>query len=204
MKHPLILPGQEFGHLIVLQLASRDRHRNALWDCICNCGQRTVVSQTCFRREPPQRSCGCLRVEIGSRSKTHGLSKSAEHGVWSGMKKRVLNPQHEHFAYYGGRGITVCDRWRDSFANFYADMGPRPSPKHSIERRDNDAPYAPENCYWATREEQMNNKRSNHRITYQGETLTLAKWARGKGIRYKTLWRRIVKLKWPLERAFIP
>jgi hypothetical protein len=106
----------------------------------------------------------------------HGLHKSAEYRIWGGIKRRCLNPGCKTYIRYGGRGITICPEWL-SFQCFYADMGPRPSPDHSLDRINNDGPYAPWNCRWATRSEQQRNRRDSVMITHNGETLTLYEWA---------------------------
>lgn len=105
---------------------------------------------------------------------------------------------NKDFASYGGRGITICDRWKTSFANFFADMGPRPSPKHSLDRKENDGPYDPRNCRWATRSEQQQNKRDNtrvrggnHMLTLRGETLPIATWARRLNLSWNILYKRV-------------
>lgn len=118
------------------------------------------------------------------------------------MKSRCENPRNARYADYGGRGITVCDRWKDSFENFIADMGPPPTPSHSIEREDNSRGYEPGNCRWATDIEQGNNQRSNVLIEYNGKTQTIAQWARELGMNYQTLRQRIQKYGWSVERAF--
>lgn len=107
---------------------------------------------------------------------THGLSRSVEYGIWRGMKARCLLAYRSEYPNYGARGIGVCKEWMD-FASFYAAMGPRPSPGHSLERRDNNGAYSPENCYWATRAQQARNRRSNWRISYLGKTMVLEDWA---------------------------
>jgi len=98
--------------------------------------------------------------------------------VWAAMIQRCTNRKNKKYPSYGGRGITVCTRWRESSTAFLTDMGPRPTPEHSLERRDNDGHYEPENCKWATVEDQMSNQRSNRRLTFNDRTLTAAQWAR--------------------------
>lgn len=106
------------------------------------------------------------------------------------MKKRVLNPDHDHFHLYGGRGITIDPRWLEGFEQFYKDMGPRPSSNHSLERVNNQQGYGPDNCIWATLDVQANNTRRNVHVTYEGEEMTLAQAARKAGLAYNTVWQR--------------
>ncbi len=124
-----------------------------------------------------------------------------EYRVWRGMKDRCLNPRSTYFSHYGGRGITICAEWLESFGNFYRDMGPRPSFRHQIERKENDGPYSPENCKWALPTEQSNNRRSNARLTWNGETHTMSEWARALGLTVGTIWSRIHQCGWSVERA---
>lgn len=116
------------------------------------------------------------------------------------MKKRCSYKKSKHYKNYGGRGIRVCKRWLNSFENFYADMGSRPSSKYSIDRINNDGDYKPSNCRWATRKEQCNNTRQNHIITYNGVTLTMTQWARKIGLTRNVLKRRLA-LNWSVERS---
>ena len=122
----------------------------------------------------------------------HGMHKTSEFRIWLGMKARCLNPANPGHENYGGRGITVCDRWM-SFANFFEDMGKRPTRYHSIERIDNDGDYEPGNCIWATRAEQNRNTRQNVYLTKDGITLTAAEWADRLGISRPTVYGRIRK-----------
>ena len=115
---------------------------------------------------------------------------TAEYRTWRNMIERCENPQNKTYKYYGGRGIEICRRWRNSFQNFLMDMGPRPTGT-SIERINNDKGYSPDNCKWATKREQMSNQRSNIHITHNGETRTLGGWATHLGIKYMTLYNRI-------------
>lgn len=114
--------------------------------------------------------------------KTHGLRSAPEYNVWNGMKHRCHNPNYGGYRKYGARGIVVCDRWRESFEAFYADMGPRPSSKHSIEREDNDGPYSPDNCRWALPIEQMNNQRKTILVDVGGTMKTLRQIADEAGV----------------------
>ena len=112
---------------------------------------------------------------------THGMSKTPEYCTWEHMKQRCFNPNCKRYPDYGGKGITVCDRWKNSFQNFLADMELKPSPKHSIDRIDNNADYSPENCRWSTRVEQQNNTRYNRLITIGNDTRTIAQWTKEMG-----------------------
>jgi hypothetical protein len=117
------------------------------------------------------------------------------------MKDRCLNPGQKHYPHYGGRGITVCDRWKLDFLPFLADVGERPSPRHSLDRINVDGNYEPGNVRWATQAQQARNKRDNRTVTWQGQTLTVTDWARITGIHRNTLDARI-RDGWPLEKAF--
>jgi len=128
-----------------------------------------------------------------------GRKRSATHTAWTNMIARCTNPKRPDFRYYGGRGITVCARWRSSFANFLADMGARPAGK-SLDRIDNSRPYEPTNCRWATKHEQMQNTRATQLITFEGKTMGLAAWAREIGIAHSNLRGRLDR-GWPLSKA---
>jgi hypothetical protein len=129
-----------------------------------------------------------------------------EYMAWKGMRARCYNRKSKDYADWGGRGITVCDHWRNSFEAFYRDMGPRPSAEHSLDRVDNDGPYSPDNCRWATSTEQNKNRRErkprsiDRLLTYDGRTQTIAQWARECSLPYEAFRRRIDK-GWPIEKA---
>jgi len=151
------LTSQRFGRWTVLGSSASRRER---WDCRCDCGTtRSVRGSTLVAGE--SRSCGCLQREIAAAltKETHGQSRTALYGTWNMMIQRCTNPHVERYPLYGGRGIKVCERWRNDFAAFAADMGPKPSPQHSIDRTNNDGDYEPGNCRWATRSEQQRNTR---------------------------------------------
>lgn len=163
MGKKLDLTGERFGRLTVLGVHSIAPRSVTIWLCKCECGAEVTVRATNLRAGNTN-SCGCLRKELiaktgKEKARTHGLSSSREYWIYHAMKSRCLNPKSSDYPRYGGRGIKVCDRWQHSFENFYADMGPRPSDKHSIERRENNGNYEPSNCYWATASEQNKNKR---------------------------------------------
>lgn len=122
----------------------------------------------------------------------HGMTKSPEHGIWEGMRKRCRNETEKCYKDYGGRGIKVCERW-SRFENFYADMGPRPSPKHSIDRINVDGDYEPGNCKWSTRREQSINRRTTKLITYKSVTMSPLEWAEVLGVSLSSLFSRITR-----------
>lgn len=159
------LSGQTFGRLTVLRLADERKGGRIAWLCQCSCGEvRTLTSHQL--RQGGTRSCGCYaREACGERARRHGSFGTPEYSIWAGIIQRTCNPKAPAWDNYGGRGITMCPRWRESFANFLADMGKRPSPDHSVERIDNEQGYSPENCKWILRSEQNRNKRNTHSLT---------------------------------------
>lgn len=150
------------------------------------------------------RSCGCLKRRLtAERSRTHGHTVKGTvtptFNIWAGMLARCSNPASKNWAQYGGRGITVCERWK-SFENFFTDMGERPSDK-SLDRIDNDKGYFLDNCKWSTHTEQMRNTRRAINLIYRGETFSLCDLANKAGISYLRLYKRIRRLGWSVERA---
>lgn len=193
-----IPPGTRFGRLTVLREDPvRPSPGKVHWICRCDCGSETspLVSDL---RSGNTRSCGrCVHPT----QTTHGLShRCSEYTTWASMLDRCRNPASTYYSRYGGRGITVCGQWQ-RFENFYADMGDRPSPDHSLDRIDNDGPYSPENCRWATRSEQGQNKCNNRWITYNGRTMRIAEWAEVTGIPVRAIKVRLGVHGWSLERA---
>lgn len=152
------LTGLEFGRLTVMNTTGKDKHGRYLWKCKCVCGNEKTIA-TYILKSGHTKSCGCFRKEVTSeRAKKHGKRHSAEYEIWCGIMQRCTNPNHIAYKNYGGRNITICDRWKD-FSLFIEDMGERPTPSHSVERNENEKGYTPENCRWATREEQARNTR---------------------------------------------
>lgn len=192
------LTGRRFGMLVVTGYSHRTPDRRHYWHCRCDCGNLTTTEGTQLRRKArPTHCCGCDRRSV----KTHRMSSAPEYSAWRDMVRRCENPEHKSYATYGGRGIRVCPEWMESFENFFADVGPRPSPKHSLDRHPNgDGNYEPGNVRWATREQQSNNTRRNRRLTVGGVTRTLAEWVRLRGLGYATVQSRL-RSGWTIERA---
>jgi hypothetical protein len=140
-----------------------------------------------------------LAFAQGKKNRTHGYGGTKIYRAWYGMLRRCHDPNHRSYADYGGRGITVCEHWH-KFENFLADVGEPPNAKAEIDRIDNDGPYSPNNWRWATRSQQLNNKRDNRRLTSNGRTQTLSEWATELGLNRNSLWGRI-RLGWSDERA---
>lgn len=177
----LELAGKRFNRLLVTRRVRVDGARNAMWEAICDCGNTTIGAAANFGKT--KFSCGCLAKETAAEllrgnttNRTHNMCSTVEHATWTKMKQRCHNPKNPKYPIYGARGIFVCDEWRDSFEQFYADMGPRPSKRHSIDRKDNNGPYAAINCHWALPKVQGRNTRTNHIVEIDGHRLCLVEW----------------------------
>jgi hypothetical protein len=197
--------GQRFGRLVVVAYAGRVSAtcRSSLWRCLCDCGgEKVTVRQSLMNGRT--RSCGCYASEkataLGKTMATHGMSKTRIYGVWQGMRQRCNDPKDPSYGNYGGRGIAVCDRW-SSFENFLADMGARPA-GGTLERKDVNGPYSPDNCCWATVKEQANNRRTNRVLTLDGESMTIAQWAQRLGLPESRLYARLYR-GWSAERVLL-
>jgi len=198
------LTGSVFGRLTAHVLSHIDpKTRTCVWECVCVCGEVVKVKSRALLSSNT-RSCGCLHRDTARKTqdayvKKHGQCYSDAYRVWRKMLERCCSPSCYNFDDYGGRGITVCPEWL-FFENFYRDMGDRPSRGHSLDRIDNNGNYCKENCRWATKKEQANNRRSSRMLTHNHETKTLTQWAESSGIGAGTIAHRI-KSGWPVERA---
>lgn len=161
MVKPKNMIGKSFGRLVVLEELKERKGGSVCYLCECSCGS-LIETKGKYLRNGDTKSCGCLNIEKikeqGYKNKTHGLSNLKEYAVYKGMVSRCQNKNHDRYHRYGGRGVKVCERWLESFENFYEDMGDRPSSKHQIDRIDNDGDYTPENCRWVTVSENSLNK----------------------------------------------
>jgi len=194
------IEGQTFGRLTVLMRAGSQDYggsKKSLWLCACECGNTVEVVGSLLARGHTK-SCGCLKKEAFlDRVTTHGSTETREHRIWQAMRSRCRNESASGYSNYGGRGITVCERW-DSFEAFLEDMGTCPA-DHSIERIDVNGNYEPSNCIWADRITQARNTRANRNLTLNGETKCLKEWADDLGMDQASLRERLDK--WPLEKA---
>lgn len=178
---------QRFGRLVVQRMAYV-RKGKVYWECVCACGAQKNICGTNLRNGSVA-SCGCLARETKHGGARRG-KKIPEYLVWVSMRQRCNNPNNKHFKYYGARGISVCKRWSD-FSLFIEDMGPRPSPRHTIERIKNNTGYSPKNCRWATFKEQASNSRRNIIVKVSGERMTLMQAVEKFGGRYGTVLGRV-------------
>ena len=185
--------------LTVLSISSAPGGQGIKGTCRCSCGEVTVTNMRQVVRGAVL-SCGCYRIQRARDCNTkHGMRKTKEYGVWKAMHARCENRNTRAADNYINRGIRVCKRWK-SFETFYADMGPRPSSKHSIDRIDNNKGYSKENCRWATIHEQANNKRTTRRISHNSEVKSVSEWDRSLGYPAGTINRRLY-LGWSEEDA---
>lgn len=192
------LTGRRFNRLTIISYEGQVAG-GAAWLARCDCGNEKVVKRK-HLLSGKQQSCGCLRNEKHP-MQTHGRTKTPEYRAWKAMKGRCLSPTNKRYEYYGGRGIQVCDEWRDSFEAFLCDMGPRPSDEHSLDRIDPDGNYEPGNVRWADKLTQLRNRRNVARATINGETKTLTEWAKEYGISPELVRSRVKDRGWELMRA---
>jgi len=194
--------GTTFNELIILEYIGLNKAKQRLWKCQCSCGNITKVT-TCDLRSGKTKSCGCLQRRRSSEFNfKHGLTRSLEYRTWCNIKNRCYNPNNKDYHNYGGRGIYVCDTWINSFETFIQDMGRKSFKGATLDRIDNNGPYSPDNCRWASQTEQARNRSNNHLITFNGKTQCLAAWAEELNLKYHTLKCRILYYGWSIEKAF--
>jgi hypothetical protein len=195
MSKPVeMIAGQRFGYLTYIKDTRMiKRARYALFQCDCG---NTVETNIHRPRTGVTKSCGCLKIKTiklwaTKHGATCGRKPQPEYKSWLSMKERCCKPQNKSYKNYGGRGITICESWLHSFETFFADMGNRPSRRHSIERIDVNGNYEPSNCKWATPKEQARNTRTARFVTINGISKQICEWADESGIRRETIWRRL-------------
>lgn len=195
------LTGQCFGRLIVKRLAYIKK--TAYWECVCKCGKTHIVCGTSLTRGSTK-SCGCLHDEKAKeRATKHGKTHTDLYYVWQAMRKRCFDKNDKSYYNYGARGISVCDKWAKNYVNFQTWALKSGYKKGlSIDRIDNNGNYCPNNCRWATRNQQNNNTRRTKKITYQGKTKTLTEWCNELGLKKQTIYARIYSYGWNINKAF--
>jgi hypothetical protein len=207
------IAGNKYGKLTAISYQGNDKHGKAVWLCRCECGNEKFFVG-CDLRSNKIASCGCLQKELASEycrknKSKHKMCDTRIYSIWVHLKERCISKKSDNFKNYGGRGITICDKWLD-FEGFYEDMG-RSYEEHikifgenntSIDRIDNNKSYMKDNCKWSTLIEQSNNKRNNKHILYNGETMTLAEASRKFKINYDALLKRLKK-GWSAEKALL-
>lgn len=198
MGKKLDITGLRFGRLIAIKkngFHQSPSRKHILWECKCDCGN-VITTKLNTLRNGNVKSCGCLHKE--GNNKTHNQSKTREYNIWGSIKQRCLNKNHSDYINYGGRGITICNEWIDSFETFIKDMGNCPI-GFSIDRIDNSKGYSKENCRWANNYMQSRNKRNNRYYELNGKIQVLQDWANDLGISFSTICERLEK--WDLEKA---
>jgi hypothetical protein len=201
---PIDMTGNRYGKLVAIKVDNSKRKigdTKNYWLFKCDCGNYKIISGADVR-QGKSRSCGCGVVESDKKRFTkHGNSKTKLYNVWSAMKKRCQSVNDKDYTNYGKRGIRVCDEWQEfqNFKDWSIENGYREG--LSIDRIDVDSGYNPDNCRWADDVTQANNRTNNHKITVDGETLTLSEWSKKTGIKYSTLSARINTYRWDIERA---
>lgn len=189
------LTGKTFGRLFVLR-----RILGGKYECRCVCGTVKTINGR-YLRDGHTTSCGCYHLErLRSDHTTHGKHETPEFVSWCAMRQRCHDSKSRAYKWYGARGIAVCERWRHSFENFLADMGPKPTPKHTIERIDVNGNYEPSNCKWLERRLQIRNRRNSLFLEFDGERKPMMEWCEDLGMPYRTVQARLSR-GWPADQA---
>lgn len=200
MGKKIDLTNHRFGRLVVLKKDHVGERGRGFWLCRCDCGNE-VVKKTQSLTDGRAVSCGCRREETKEEFKTrfikHGMRNTLTYSTWRSMNTRCKNAHIAQYNDYGGRGISICDRWK-CFENFFQDMGERPQGT-SLDRIDNNGDYCKENCRWSTREEQGNNTRKTTHIEFNGKIQSTTQWSNETGIEQSVLCKRLQK--WTVEKA---
>lgn len=196
MKERVDLTGKKFGRWSVIGVSQKGDTSILFWDCICECGGKNSVRGS-YLKSGASLSCGCLKKEMAYKRIIHGNSRSkgntGEYRSWQAMKARCTNHNYINYKDYGARGISVCQKWIDSFEDFLEDVGPRPTPKHTLDRIEVNGNYEPGNCRWATSKEQNSNTRATHFLEYRGERMPLKHWAERLGVWASSIYARLGK-----------
>lgn len=197
---PSSLIGRRFGRLTVQSYSHSSKSGSPLWNCVCDCGCLAICSSPNLY-SGNTKSCGCIKREItSSRSRTHGATGTPEYRVWYHIIGRCTSKGDPAYHNYGGRGIAVCDEWKNSFESFFSCVGKRPSSLHTLDRIDNNGNYEPGNVRWATRKEQANNLRRNTIVEFRGSKMTLSEFSDAVGVPYRIVYGRF-RSGWSIEEC---
>jgi hypothetical protein len=192
------LSGQQFGKLTVIERKGKNKHKQTLWLCVCKCGNQVVTTSGSLVTGTAQ-SCGCSRGESNTK---HGMAHTRLYHIWANIIQRCENPNNSSYKNYGGRGITVCDDWKNDFQTFYDwSMANGYLEDLTIDRIDVNGNYEPSNCRWTTIKEQGFNRRNNHFITFNGKTQTMREWSEELNIDYDVIAKRLNVLHWDVEKT---
>lgn len=203
-KKEIIISGQIIKNCTFIKevsMLNRSGNRRALF--ICECGKEYITNIQMVKNGGVCKNCGYEKTRLSKirhgQARNKNSKNTSEYSIWCAMKSRCNNPKNKAYLYYGNRGIKVCENWINSFENFLKDLGHKPSPKHTLDRTNNELGYFKENCRWATRKEQGNNKNNNRRLQFNGRAKTVPEWAEYIGIRAGTIHNRLSK-KWNIEK----
>ena len=195
------ITGERFGKLVVVSRAANNRRGNAMWNCVCDCGNKSIASGQNLR-SGAVKSCGCTITEKNRERAKHGMSGTKLYKTWLNMRRRCTDKKSKSFKDYGGRGIYVCEEWKNDYKSFYDwAIANGYIEGLTIERINNDGPYSPDNCRWATRKEQSNNRRRCINIEYLGRTQNLTQWCNELNLDYKFIHCRMYERGMAFEDA---